>query len=156
MKRSVFAASSAVVVTFALAIPACTTIGDGSGKPITGTGLCSTAKEHCINVYVISGQIVVDVPELYVPGPRNDSHRIYWQIDPGTGAGYTFPPPTSLIQGIAQLPGSEFPDCHPIGGSGATVFTCKDNNSTQGPYKYTINLLGQPTVPPLDPTIKNG
>ena len=111
-------------------------------------GLCSTPKQHCINVYIVANKIVVDVDTVYIVGPN---HMIYWQIDSDTAPGYTFPNNGIVLPSSAS---SEFPDCHPIQG-GATFF-CKDLNSRPGTYKYTINLTGPQQVPPLDPTIKNG
>jgi hypothetical protein len=145
MKSTVFASGSTVVAALALLIAACTTTSDGRIKPTTG--LCSNANEHCINVYLANNKIEVDVSELYVVGPN---HKIYWQIDPGTANGYTFPQNGIVLPGSA---GTEFM-CQAI--HGGIVFFCNDKNTHPGTYKYTINLNGPRPVPPLDPTIKNG
>jgi hypothetical protein len=143
MKKSVFACGCSTAITLLLALSACTTTGDGGIKPFSG-GLCSTPKQHCINVYVVGNKMVVDVDTLYVYGPN---HMIYWQIDPDTGAGYTFPG-----NGIA-IAGSDF-NCQAI--QGGAVFFCRDQNSMAGAYKYTINLTGPQQLTPLDPWIRNG
>jgi hypothetical protein len=145
MKKSIVAIGSAAVVTLLLAIAACTTV-DGGFK--TGNGLCSTPKEHCINVYLVKNQIEVDVPELYVPGPN---HMIYWQLDSASAPGYVFPSNGIVFPASAA---SEFPDCHPI--QGGAVFFCRDSNTKPGRYKYTINLTGPQPIPALDPSVVNG
>jgi hypothetical protein len=150
MNRFSAAVGFATAVALILPIVGCMTTIDGGAR--IGHGLCDTPQLHCINVYVVGGQIELDVPDLYVVGPRGQSHTIYWQIDPASGAGYAFPP-----QGIAGLPGApngDFPTCNPLG-SGSTLFSCVDLNKTATTYKYTITLTG-PQQLSRDPTIKNG
>lgn len=143
MNRSILAAGAAATALF-LAVSACT---PGGIKPMSG-GLCSTPKQHCINVYVVSNKIVVDVDPLYVVGPN---HMIYWQIDPDTAAGYTFPNNGIVLPTTAGA--ADF-NCQAI--QGGAVFFCQDRNSMPGTYKYTVNLTGPQQLTPLDPWIRNG
>jgi hypothetical protein len=141
MNGYVFAATGATALV--LAIAACAM--DEGMKP--ASGLCSTPKQHCINVYVVGSTIKVDVDPLYVYGP---DHEIFWQLDRATANGYTFTPNGIVFPGSAV---PEFPGCRPI--QGGVVFSCPDRNTRPGTYKYTINLTGPRPVPALDPQIIN-
>jgi hypothetical protein len=77
---------------------------------------------------------------------RGNSPNITWQM---ISAGYTFP-----SNGIVFASGaSQFIDCH-VEANGRR-FSCKDRNTEPGKFKYTVNISGSPTVPPLDPFIAN-
>jgi hypothetical protein len=136
MKRSAF-----VAIAIAMTMVACGREQDERRL----TGLCTTPKEHCINVTIVANIIKVDNPELHLLGPN---HKIYWQLN---APGYEFP-----RNGVVMPddPNPEFPDCHPE--HGGQIYSCKALNGKPGyKYKYTINLSGAPTVAPLDPWIYN-
>jgi len=82
-----------------------------------------------------------------VLGKRNG--EIVWEIVNQTGQTYAF----DRAKGIAFAadPNGNF-DCH-VEASGGR-FSCK-NAGRRGEYKYTVNLVGSPTVGPLDPWVVN-
>ena len=75
MKRSAF-----VAIAIAMTMVACGREQDERRL----TGLCTTPKEHCINVTIVANIIKVDNPELHLLGPN---HKIYWQLN---APGYEF------------------------------------------------------------------
>jgi hypothetical protein len=82
-----------------------------------------------------------------VIGKRNG--EIVWEIVNQTGQTYAF----DRSKGIAFSadPNRTF-DCHVEAGGGR--FSCT-NRGDRGEYKYTVNLVGSPTVGPLDPWVVN-
>jgi hypothetical protein len=77
--------------------------------------------------------------------PRGNSPNITWQI---ISPGYTFP-----SNGIVIANGGTEFDCH-VEANGRR-FACHNNHTKPGKYKYTVNVTGSPSVPPLDPWIEN-
>ena len=76
---------------------------------------------------------------------RGNSPNITWQL---ISAGYTFP-----SNGIVFADGAGQFECH-VEANGRR-FNCKDRNTQPGKFKYTVNVSGSPSVPPLDPWIFN-
>ena len=62
------------------------------------------------------------------------------------GSEYTFPE-----NGVAFVDSKDF-ECK---ADGKLKFVCKDKHSKFGAWKYTINVTGPRTVPPLDPWVIN-
>jgi hypothetical protein len=85
----------------------------------------------------------VDSETLEVP--RGNSPNITWQM---MSPGYTFPS-NGIVFANA---GNEF-DCH-VEANGRR-FSCHDRHTKPGKYKYTVNISGSPSVPPLDPWVDN-
>ena len=88
---------------------------------------------------------ITSVDNETVQVSRGNSPNITWQI---ISPGYTFPSNGIVIAGG----GSEF-DCH-VEANGRR-FTCHNNHTQPGKYKYTVTVTGSPAVPPLDPWIFN-
>ncbi|HEV8553870.1 MAG TPA: hypothetical protein VGR65_10885 [Casimicrobiaceae bacterium] len=93
MNKSIFAATA--VAALAVVLAACAM--DGGTK--LAAGLCSTPRQHCINV--LGDNIKVDVDPLYVYGR---DHEIFWRLDPVTANGYTFPANGIVFPSSARSP----------------------------------------------------
>jgi hypothetical protein len=82
-----------------------------------------------------------------VIGKRNG--EIVWEISNQTGQSYAFDRNNGIV--FLRDTNRNF-DCH-VEASGGR-FSCK-NRGDRGEYKYTVNLVGAPTVGPLDPFVVN-
>lgn len=82
-----------------------------------------------------------------VIGKRNG--EIVWEISNQPGQTYEFDRSNGIV---FPTDTSRNFDCH-VEASGGR-FSCK-NRGDRGEYKYTVNVVGAPTVRPLDPWVVN-
>lgn len=100
-------------------------------------------------VSVVDGKIVIDQETIRFAKDKQNV-KITWHLPKDSK--YTF-----SKDGIAiKDAGDEFPDCQVEPNEKGLKFSCKNKHSKPGKYKYTINVEGSPTVPPLDPIVENG
>ena len=94
----------------------------------------------------LGGSCTASVNNETVQVPQGNSPNITWQM---MSPGYTFPSNGIVIANG----GGEFVNCHAE--ANGRRFTCHNNHTKPGKYKYTVNIAGSPAVPPLDPFIDN-
>ena len=136
--------------TFFPAIVYCATLLGCATQPFDGgeKTLRCTGQNCDVQVAVtcsLSVFCTASVDNDTVQVSRGNSPNITWQM---MNPGYTFP-----SNGIVIANGGAEFDCH-VEANGRR-FTCHDNHTRSGKYKYTINVSGSPAVPPLDPWIDN-
>jgi hypothetical protein len=129
------------------------------GTVLLGCAPQSTVAVHELNCHVVatcrvqvsvacSGALCsASVDFDRVIGKRNG--EIVWEIVNQTGQTYAFDRNNGIA--FSADPNRNF-DCH-VEASGGR-FSCK-NRGDRGEYKYTVNLVGSPTVAPLDPWVVN-
>lgn len=122
----------------------CTSLRSGGDRELN----CSNSATCRVQVSVkCSGACSISVDFGRVIGKRNGD--IVWEIVNQTGQTYAFDRHNGIV--FPTDSNRNF-DCH-VEASG-TRFSCK-NRGDRGEYKYTVNLVGAPTVAPLDPWVVN-
>ena len=122
----------------------CSSLHTGADRELD----CSNAANCRVQVFVkCPGSCSTSVEFGRVIGKRNG--EIVWEIENQSGQAYEFARNNGIV--FPGDAGRNF-DCH-VEAAGRR-FSCK-NRGDRGEFKYTVNLVGAPTVGPLDPWVVN-
>ncbi len=122
----------------------CTSLSTGGDRELN----CNNSATCRVQVSVqCPGACSTSVDFGRVIGKRNGN--IVWEIINQSGQSYAFDRNNGIV--FPTDSNRNF-DCH-VEASGGR-FLCK-NRGDRGEYKYTVNLVGAPTVAPLDPWVVN-
>ena len=146
-----------LIISFGVALAGCSLFSGNQFRiatsppcgPAVGLGPCNVV----VSVTVPAGMkcaAKVDIDELTVKGPLSAPVQITWKLDSAaSGIGYKFAPVVGIAFADPQFSTST---------SAGTYLNVLNGKSTEGRFKYTVNVVGPDGVSycsPLDPYIYN-